>query len=144
MHPLPLLQVSLFLRHNTLCLWNSDHKMYFKISLLFNIHIKHQITRTVLLPVRLRNMKINVMKLFFQITFLKTMRKYFHMYSRVMETSCLQHCPTRLWLLRLPQVLGSQQHTTNATKRVPPGKVEVCAGEQTVFQALEHNSIDQV
>lgn len=40
--------------------------MYFKISVLFNNHIKDKITRVVLLPVRLRNMKINARKLLFE------------------------------------------------------------------------------
>ena len=55
--------------------------MYFKISVLFNKHIKDKITRTVLLLVRLRNMKINATKLLFQIIFFKTFREHFSTYA---------------------------------------------------------------
>lgn len=129
--------------------------MCFKISVLFNNHIKGKITRTVFLSVRLRNMKINAMKLLFhQIIFLKTFREYFNICPRVMETGCLRRCPTSLWLLRVLHVLGSRRHATNPTKRASSGGacMFVCvfkgweekdrAQQRRVSQSLEHHTID--
>lgn len=135
-------------------MWTSDPKIYSKISVLFNNHIKDKITRTVLFLVKLRNMKINAMKLLFQVIFSKTLREYFNRCPGVMETGCLQHWPTSLWLLRTVHILGSQWHTRNPMKRASWEGVCVClcvfmgwgeedaAGERTVFQSLEHRNID--
>lgn len=125
--------------------------MYFKISVLFNKHIKDKITRTVLLPVRLRNMKINAMKLLFQIIFFKTFREHFSTYA-------LESWRQVAYGIVQP-VFGSSGYFTfwghNSIEQIPQKglsqgecvcvwgwREEDAAGERTVFQSLEQHSID--